>query len=406
MIVGVAEDETGGRRLAPQPLDGLPERIEAVARSAIDPPLAVLCTPLRSAEDQSLGYVVVRVPPSGGAPHMVDNKYLGRGDKAKTYLSDTEVWRLHEQRHATEQDGLALLREQFARDPVSGADRRQAHLFLLAQPAVPRPQMLLDLVYGEHAAASLLAFARRAETQELRRILPSAGGFSPPLVYAGDFAFRSAGAALTYGLDSDRSWVPDGGSSPEDAVELEVDEDGGLRVFMSRLSDDLRSPSAGAGGQCLLMSGAVTYARQFVTLTAAAADRADYRGNWILAAGATGMQGMPVHEYLQRGRSGPRQDAPEYLRATAVSYAEFIRQPGTVTGRLIGRLLRATGTYDLYAGTLTDPPETALPSRGGCLRCPVGRCSCASASPATRLRAQDEASVGGVPSRIPTVCGS
>jgi hypothetical protein len=143
-------------------------------------------------------------------------------------------------------------------------------------------------------------------------------------------------------------------------VELEVDEDGGLRVFMSRLSDDLRSASAGAGGQRLLISGAVTYARQFVALTAAAADHAGYLGNWILAAGATGMQGLPVHEYLLRGRSGPRQDAPEYLRSTTASYAELIRQPGTVTGRLIGRLLRATGTYDLYAGTLADPPETAL----------------------------------------------
>jgi hypothetical protein len=190
LIVGVAEDETGARSLAPQPLDGLPERIEAVARSATDPPLAVLCTPLRSSEDQSLGYVVIRVPPSAGAPHMVDNKYLGRGDKAKIYLSDSEVRRLHEQRRATEQHGLALLRGQFARDPVSGADRRQAHLFLLAQPAVPRPQMLLDLVYGERAAANLLAFARRAETPELRRTLPSAGDFSPPLVYASDFACR------------------------------------------------------------------------------------------------------------------------------------------------------------------------------------------------------------------------
>jgi hypothetical protein len=54
----------------------------------------------------------------------------------------------------------------------------------------------------------------------------------------------------------------------------------------------------------------------------------------------------------------PRLDSPAYLRATTASYAELIRQPGTVTGRLIGRLLRATGTYDRYAGTLANRPET------------------------------------------------
>jgi hypothetical protein len=145
--------------------------------------------------------------------------------------------------------------------------------------------------------------------------------------------------------------------SAQDVVEVEVDEDGGLRVFMSRLSDSLESADAAASGQRLLMSGAVTYARQFIALTAAAADHADYQGNWILAAGATGIKGIPVHDYLLRGRSGPRQDAPTYQRATSASYAELLKQPGTVTDRLIGRLLRATGTYDLYAGAVVNPPD-------------------------------------------------
>lgn len=105
----------------------------------------------------------------------------------------------------------------------------------------------------------------------------------------------------------------------------------------------------------------MTYARQFIALTAAAADHASYLGNWILAAGATGIQGLPAHEYLQRGRSSPRPDSPTYLRATTASYAELIRQPGTVTGRLIGRLLRATGTYDLYTSALANPAAPAWP---------------------------------------------
>lgn len=80
---------------------------------------------------------------------------------------------------------------------------------------------------------------------------------------------------------------------------------------MSRLSDSLPSAGTAASEQRLLVAGAVTYARQFIALTAAASDQAGYLGNWIFAAGATGIQGLAVQEYLQRGRSaGPRPDSP------------------------------------------------------------------------------------------------
>lgn len=41
-----------------------------------------------SSQQPSHGYLIVHVPPSGSAPHMVEHKYLGRGDKTKQYLSD------------------------------------------------------------------------------------------------------------------------------------------------------------------------------------------------------------------------------------------------------------------------------------------------------------------------------
>jgi hypothetical protein len=360
LIIGIGEDAAASLlALVPQPLAGLPERIEMVAHTVADPPLAVLCSPIASELDPSLGYVVVRIPPSAMAPHMVDHRYLGRGDKTKLYLSDADVRRLHEQRRATEQDALTLLQEQFDRDPIPTEARAQAHLFLLAKPAAARLGMLLDLVHGQGVQARLLTFAQRADAPEIREFLKTTGDFSPPLRYASDFAFRSAGAALTYGLAADRSWSRADGQSPEDIVELEVDEDGGLRVFMSRLSDSLPSGGAAASGERLLIAGAVTYSRQFVALTGAAAEHAGYLGSWILAAGATGTKGLPVHDYLMRGRSGPRLDAPIYQRATTASYAELVKQPGTVAERLIGRLLRATGTYHLYADALADPAKPA-----------------------------------------------
>ena len=360
LIIGIGEDKVANSLcLAPQPLSGLAERIETVARMIPDPPLAVLCSPISSDQDNSLGYLVVHIPPSAMAPHMVEHKYLGRGDKTKLYLSDPEVRRLHERRRATERDGLARLKEQFDRDPVPPDVRKQAHLFLLAEPTAARPGMLLDLVHGAGSQVRLSKFAQRADAPDVHKILQAAraGDLPPSLSWANDFALRSAGAALTYGLASDRSWSADDGPSPEDAVELEVDEDGGLRIFMSRLSDSLPSADPAATGQRLFPAAAVGYARQFVALTAAAAEHSGYLGTWILAAGATGIGGLPVHDYLLRGRGGPRPDASTYQRATTASYAELIKQPGRVTERLIGRLLRSTGTYELYAHAFTDPAD-------------------------------------------------
>lgn len=96
MIVGVEELGAGKLQLSPQPLSGLPERLEQIAAMIPDPPLAIVSRFIVSQADATLGYVVVHVPASPSAPHMVDGRYLGRGDKTKTYLSDAEVLRLHQ----------------------------------------------------------------------------------------------------------------------------------------------------------------------------------------------------------------------------------------------------------------------------------------------------------------------
>ena len=119
ILIGIAQDTTtGALSLAPQPLSGLRERIESIARTIPDPPLSIVTRAVPTANDAELGYLVVHVPASASAPHMVDNRYVGRGDSAKYYLSDAEVLRLHERRRHQESDALAMLAREFARDPV------------------------------------------------------------------------------------------------------------------------------------------------------------------------------------------------------------------------------------------------------------------------------------------------
>lgn len=55
--------------------------VEQAARTTPDPPLAIPTEEISSAASDGTGYLIVRIPASPVAPHMVDNRYFGRGDK-------------------------------------------------------------------------------------------------------------------------------------------------------------------------------------------------------------------------------------------------------------------------------------------------------------------------------------
>ncbi len=300
LLVGIEEDMSAGTlRLTPQPLDGLRERVESVAGSVPDPALLVVSHAIPSRDDATVGYLVVQVPPSPTAPHMVDGRYPGRGDTQKRDLSDVEVRRLHQRRRLLEDDALELLELQIARDPIPADERTQAHLFLIAEPTDPRPDMmqpaldhqsLLRLVsHGGYSSPAVdAAFAGRDNT-----------GFSPDLDRATRYSRRADGAALSHNLSSDRVFVADDGlpDPPEDLIDLEVTRHGGLRITMTRLSDGV----AGRNGQRdmhLFDDAAVIYTLRLVGMAAEVANRASYLGDWLLAVGATGLHGLSSHHHV------------------------------------------------------------------------------------------------------------
>jgi hypothetical protein len=175
LIIGIAEDKTNRTfTLAPQPLKGLPEKIEQIARSIPEPPLSVITQEIPSDADPTQGYLIVHIPASPAAPHMVDGRYYGRDDKTKYFLSDPEVVRLHERRRIADHDALALLQHEIDDDPIPAAQRQQARLFLLVQPLAGRPDMLLDLTSGPRWNINLADFTQKAFTPEVNTALDGA----------------------------------------------------------------------------------------------------------------------------------------------------------------------------------------------------------------------------------------
>jgi len=334
LLVGVREQE-GAPLLSPVPLPGLCERIEQVAVTRIDPPLFVACTEIRSAADDSIGYVVVRVPPSASAPHMVDGVYPARGDKSRRQLTDTEVARYHQARQTSTAGLSKLLDEYVARDPVPVELRKQARLFVVASPTNPRPEMLLGLFDGGSAQArlfGLIGAAERVPGLQENALLP------PRMSYASSFGTRADGVAMTSGLGINRSVESNTRGDVNDIFEIEFTEEGMLRVFNSRLSDQ---PSGGSD-QRILDTTLPQTVRQTVNLTAGIAQTVGYFGMWKLGVVATGVAGLVIW----RDRAGfwdlppYPSDQNEYRAMTTASTIELYQQPGAVTVRLVGRYLR------------------------------------------------------------------
>lgn len=356
LIIGIEEHPDGQTpTLSPVLLSGLPERIEQIARALPDPALAVSCDVIRSEADAARGYVLVNVPLSGTAPHMVEGVYYGRGDKTRTRLSDVEVVRLHRLREDAEAAADRLLADYISRDPVPQDRRAQAHLFVVASPVTPRREMLLDAVHGESWHET---FHRLADAGRRLGLGPEYDRekFAPDLTRAGSFGRRSDGAALTdSGLTAARELAGPavaGAPSREDAFELWLSEDGVIRLMNTRLSD--QPPNAGE--QMLLAEMIPILTRRVLQIAVAVADHSGYQGPWLLGFAATRIAGMGVWSDHPWGSSPGRvpQDQDEYRATTTAARSEMAESPGAVTNRLVGRLLRTIGQAEAMAVYTTD----------------------------------------------------
>ncbi|MBT1094198.1 helix-turn-helix domain-containing protein [Streptomyces sp. Tu102] len=356
MIIGVQENkESRTFELAAQPLNGLPEKIEQVARTIPDPPLTILTEEISAAADDGTGYLIVHIPASPVAPHMVDNRYFGRGDKTKYQMGDAEVVALHARRRNAEADTLALLLKEMDEDPLRDVGA-QSHLFLVAQPTAGRRDMCLPITGAQDWNMRLHTLIRGVqENQSLRAALANQG-FDPDLSQAHQGHRRARGVALSSSsLKSDRTYVADGSWGEEHVIEVQLFEDGGLRLFMARLSDGVGHQGPGnEGEQQLFDTAAVILTRHMLELTRLVSDEVGYHGNWSVAVGANRLRGRRRYSGQSHWPSNHRYSADTYEETTGATLAELRDAPGTVTYRLLGPLLRSLDSEGLFSKALTD----------------------------------------------------
>lgn len=345
LLIGVAEDkEQRTWSLAPIALDTQAERLENIATLLVDRPLFIRVADIPTADDPSKGYLLVDIPPSPRAPHMVDGTYYGRGDRTRIRLSDAEVVLHHARRESAEVIAGQLLDTEIARDPTPVREQQSGRLYGIAQPVNAQRDVALSLVRtGDTTPLRNLILQPASELGSLAQFAPTVRDASTSTSRAEGIAFCSYEAS-----GPGRSQMQDGYTAHDSRLlDIEIREDAGIRLLMGRMTAEWgRHGSIHAIADGL----AVAYTRYLVAWAAGVGEAVGYRGAWGLGIHGTRMRGLQSHMYHERLQThhGPTYDAQDYRGVTRAMHVEMVEQPWEVANRLVGRLIRALNTEHIY----------------------------------------------------------
>jgi hypothetical protein len=170
LLYGGGEDENRRPSVAqPFCLTGVRERVDQIVRTSISEPPDVQVREIPTDDDPRLGYLVVVVPPSPRAPHMVtvgkEYRYYGRSATGNVPLTEGEVARLYERRQRWEVDRDAMLEQAVESAPIPPHDDF-AYLHLVTRPVVPDEDLFDRASEGQQATQFLGGLVSAASSSE------------------------------------------------------------------------------------------------------------------------------------------------------------------------------------------------------------------------------------------------
>lgn len=344
IIYGIGEDENGNPTvLTPIVLADQIERITAIANTSIQEPPDIVIWSIPTDGDDSKGYVLVFVPPSERAPHMVVvnniNRYYGRSGKQNVRLDEGGVARLYERRQKMELKLDNLLYEMVQNTPVMPTPA-YGFLHLIAAP-VFKKEGFLDRIVREGVSIdnvlhSLVEIARDDSV-------------SPRNYFSPDFDdnFPDRWVRDIDGLKGNLACSASSSEplAPRYALILHFNFDGSLSLFSGRISEKINSdmrlfPSAIAG-----------LTKRFIALTSSLYEQADYFGMVDIGVAITGVKGAITLD--RRGRErGYRYEHKDYRRTVRVSALVLKDDPLLAARRLVNRFFETLfqGLHDPLAG--------------------------------------------------------
>jgi hypothetical protein len=316
LLYGVDEDRDGRLTvLNPIVLENQRERIDQIVRSSVDEVPRFTISRIETQTDSSKGYLVVVVPPSERAPHMVvvkgERRFYGRGETGNYILSQTEVGRLYERRRLVDSNILPELEK--AIEGASLADNDEfAHLHIVA-----RPVFLDDTILTK-------ALSPGQSHQELLRLLVQGAAdtsvyrdqYSPDFQQPSVWTRRPDGYFGRLQDASDISPRPDAHT-----LHLQINLDGSARLFCGRAAD-----ATGSRGRKEFLSTIVAgNTTRLLALLGDLYEKASYFGMVDVALAVTGLNGSVLHRPRNPFSDLPRYEGRDYRRSSRSS-AELLKE--------------------------------------------------------------------------------
>jgi hypothetical protein len=320
LLYGIGEDQHGRLTvLNPLTLQGQRERIEQIIRTSVDEIPNFTFFSIETKSDSSRGYLVVLVPPSERAPHMVvvrgERRFYGRGETGNYVLSQVEVARLYERRRAAESDILPGLEKLILSAPLKTGGQF-AHLHLVAKPVLHNDNILdrALLTEGTHSSLLRLLMEKMLNAGLFRNSYipdlghPPKGWKRQPEGYVGRIDYRSELDALSEGH----------------MVQIQINLDGSAYLFCGRAGENQRDGHPPKWFFSGIVAGCIT---KMLLLLEQLYSRASYFGMVDVAVALTDIENCVPFETKHRFHVLPRFEGSDYKKATRVAASLLLDDP-------------------------------------------------------------------------------
>ncbi|WP_245721079.1 AlbA family DNA-binding domain-containing protein [Nocardia pseudovaccinii] len=340
IIIGIDEDTTPPS-LWPVDLDGLAERIESIAATAVREGVRIRSTPIPASEGAGKGYLVVHVPQSPRAPHMAGGRYYGRGDKQNRVLDHAEVLRLHERQINARTDIVAEIHQAVTDlGPRKGIN---SILAIAAEPLGAHDQMLVPLAESPNWSTTILELVRAAES--------NSGVTDPSLLRGPAFARRPHAVAITTGMHDGKRWNGEGRSA-----ELRFRENGSLFFASERGVTPAGSQGNTFTSNAIFETLIVERADLLVRLAALVAHAYEFAGTWRFGLVLTGTRDATSYT-LNADPLAPHSEpyfADSYEHTAETALLDLVHDPRDTVKTLVAPLIRGLGAYRHWESYFTE----------------------------------------------------
>ena len=332
LLYGVDEDSDGRLTvLNPIVLENQRERIDQIVRSSVDEVPRFTISRIETQTDGSKGYLVVVVPPSERAPHMVivkgERRFYGRGETGNYILSQTEVGRLYERRRLVESNILPELEKAIEEAPL--ADNEEfAHLHIVARPVFPDDTILTKALSSGQSHKELL----RVLVQSAADTSVYEDQYSPDFQQPSVWTRRPDGYFGRLQDASETSRRPDAYT-----LHLQINLDGSARLFCGRAADATGS----RGGKEFISTIVAGNTTRLLALLGDLYEKASYFGMVDVAVAVTGLNGSVLHRPRNPFSDLPRYEGRDYRRSSRSSAELLKKSPKQVAAALLMPLMDA-----------------------------------------------------------------